>query len=210
MKVSEKKERILKSAKKLILENGFKKTSIEDITNDVGIAKGSFYTVYSCKNDLLAEILQENIEQRKNTYEKLLSKATSFEEAIKYYVEARFDFIKEHKSLENTLVLVNLQRNIESLGENVKQLLVEFECYNRKIFIDILEEYNLNINMEDKERYASFVNGGIKAIRMEKIFYKNNIDFFISDGKEVLEKLKNIDINIEINKISELIKYMII
>ena len=39
-----KKELIVSSAKKVILEKGYKNISVEDITNEAGIAKGSFYT----------------------------------------------------------------------------------------------------------------------------------------------------------------------
>ena len=39
---SDKRERIMEIAKKHFMEKGYYKTSIEDIANDLGVAKGTF------------------------------------------------------------------------------------------------------------------------------------------------------------------------
>lgn len=60
-----KKELIVSSAKKVILEKGYKNISVEDITNEAGIAKGSFYTYFKSKNLVIDYILEEVIAKRK-------------------------------------------------------------------------------------------------------------------------------------------------
>ena len=57
-----KKEQILEAAMSLILKNGYSHTSVEDITNSIGIAKGSFYTYFKSKNLLLRKVYEEQIE----------------------------------------------------------------------------------------------------------------------------------------------------
>ncbi len=54
---------LLLKGKALIIENGFKKTSVSSITKAVGIAKGSFYMFYESKEELFIDIL-EDIESR--------------------------------------------------------------------------------------------------------------------------------------------------
>ena len=38
---------------------GLKKTNVEDITNAVGIAKGSFYSFYNSKEELFLDVLTQ-------------------------------------------------------------------------------------------------------------------------------------------------------
>lgn len=50
------KAKLLASARKLISENGFDQVSVEDITKDSGVAKGTFYHYFKCKEDVVAEL----------------------------------------------------------------------------------------------------------------------------------------------------------
>lgn len=62
-----KKDRIIEEALKLFLEKGFNETSVDEITKGASISKGSFYTYFKSKDELLETILKEllnNIEKR--------------------------------------------------------------------------------------------------------------------------------------------------
>ncbi len=50
------KARILKSAIRLIGENGVEGTSLSDISKDVGISKGTLYYYYASKSDIVFDI----------------------------------------------------------------------------------------------------------------------------------------------------------
>mgnify|MGYP005906269299 CR=1 FL=1 len=50
------KAKLLESARKLISEKGFDHVAVEDITNDSGVAKGTFYHYFKCKEDVVAEL----------------------------------------------------------------------------------------------------------------------------------------------------------
>ena len=49
MEVKGKKEQILEAAMSLILTKGYSHTSVEDITNSIGIAKGAFIHILKAK-----------------------------------------------------------------------------------------------------------------------------------------------------------------
>ena len=53
---SDNKAKILKSAIRLIGENGVEGTSLSDIAKDVGISKGTLYYYYSSKSDIVFDI----------------------------------------------------------------------------------------------------------------------------------------------------------
>ena len=50
------KAKLLESAKRLISAHGFDHVSVEDITKDSGVAKGTFYHYFECKEDVVREL----------------------------------------------------------------------------------------------------------------------------------------------------------
>lgn len=60
----QKKRKILEKAFELFRKNGYKDTKVEDITRKLGISKGSFYTYFKTKEELLYELL-ENVKNLK-------------------------------------------------------------------------------------------------------------------------------------------------
>ena len=50
------KARLMESARRLISEKGFDNISVEDITKDSGVAKGTFYHYFACKEDVVREL----------------------------------------------------------------------------------------------------------------------------------------------------------
>lgn len=56
MNVPVSKQNILNAALKLFSTNGYEATGIEQITNEVGIKKASFYSHFKSKQELLDEI----------------------------------------------------------------------------------------------------------------------------------------------------------
>lgn len=69
MEMSVSKRRILYEALKLFSMNGYEATSIEHITNAVGIRKASFYSHFASKQELL-DVLIDEITERYNAYSK--------------------------------------------------------------------------------------------------------------------------------------------
>lgn len=53
------KQRLLEKGKDLLLSYGVKKTSVEDITNAAGMAKGTFYNHFDSKEDYFLELLTQ-------------------------------------------------------------------------------------------------------------------------------------------------------
>lgn len=58
----EKKEKILKAAKKEFARVPIEEVSIKNIVNEAEIARGSFYQYFESKEDLLKYMIQSNIE----------------------------------------------------------------------------------------------------------------------------------------------------
>ena len=100
-----KKEEILDSALKLFFEKGFNETSIEEITKLAGVSKGSFYTYFQSKEDLLSEVIKTAIEATRKGFTKL-SKEEYIDPiaSLKSFFELNLDLAKNYSSSILTLI----------------------------------------------------------------------------------------------------------
>ena len=193
-----KKELIVSSAKKVILEKGYKNISVEDITNEAGIAKGSFYTYFKSKNLVIDYILEEVIAKRKNEFK--LDKRKSLENTIKSLVRTRIKL--DDEKLKENLVLVNLFRNVASLDEKTLMLLKELE----KVIIERMESIilaypkEIKIERKDIKFYSKMLNNIISNYKTFTLFFSEKSNQFINDIEEVKKKYQTEDFerNVEI------------
>lgn len=193
-----KKELIVSSAKKVILEKEYKNISVEDITNEAGIAKGSFYTYFKSKNLVIDYILEEVIAKRKNEFK--LDKRKSLENTIKSLVRTRIKL--DDEKLKENLVLVNLFRNVASLDEKTLMLLKELE----KVIIERMESIilaypkEIKIERKDIKFYSKMLNNIISNYKTFTLFFSEKSNQFITDIEEVKKKYQTEDFerNIEI------------
>ncbi len=193
-----KKELIVSSAKKVILEKGYKNISVEDITNEAGIAKGSFYTYFKSKNLVIDYILEEVIAKRKNEFK--LDKRMSLENTIKNLVKTRIKL--DDEKLKENLVLVNLFRNVASLDEKTLILLKELERVVIERMESIILAYPKEIKIEKKDIkfYSKMLNNIISNYKTFTLFFSEKRNQFITDIEEVKKKYQTEDFerNIEI------------
>ena len=67
----DKKTMILEKAFELFRKNGYTDTKVEDITKKLGISKGSFYTYFKTKEELLCELLESIKKSEMEKYSKV-------------------------------------------------------------------------------------------------------------------------------------------
>lgn len=192
-----KKEQILEAAKDVLLKKGIFKTRVEDITTYLGIAKGSFYTYFKSKDQLLEEIIDRVYEIREAELEELLKSDSDYKERIKIFIIKRF--VIPSDNLNSNLILINLTRNLEHLTPVLREKLLQIEILNRKFLKEIIKNIpNINYSEDEMNTIIIFIMGGIKSYRLERLFYKNTDDYFISDIDEFRERLRNINLEKEV------------
>ncbi len=123
-RVARKKEKtrrvLLDVALALFHEKGIYWTKIEDITERADIGKGTFYQYFESKEELLADLLKEGLDQ-------LLARTTTAMHSvspgigqIKKIVEARLDFFVDHP--EYLLLLHQIRGLLQLQTESSKEL----------------------------------------------------------------------------------------
>ena len=145
----DKKNLILEKAKDMIITESYSSLSISKLTAELNISKGSFYTYFPSKDKMLAEILDEYIQNIVIFRNNLLKNSKNIDECIDYYVTSTLNLTDNELKLE--LVIANLKRNYEVFNEeNFKKLKV-IACTMIDLIKEILNNYKKDINIKEKD-----------------------------------------------------------
>ena len=80
---------------------GLRKTTVSDLARAAGIAKGSFYLFFPSKEELLAEILQEEeAELRRELREQMARPYPSPRDRFAHFLRLQFDALDTHPLLQ--------------------------------------------------------------------------------------------------------------
>ena len=86
----------LEKGKKLFSQYGLKKTSIDDFTKAVNVAKGTFYSFFESKEELFLEILCYEGTLRKKFIDDLLASNRSAKQCLKIVMKSVSDIEVDH------------------------------------------------------------------------------------------------------------------
>jgi AcrR family transcriptional regulator len=189
-----KRNMLIESLKKLILKKGYSNTTIDDITKEANISKGSFYTYFKNKDELLDEILINKMESIKKENEKILKESLTLDDAIENFLISR---IKEKEfDIKTEVVVINILQNLDVLSSNTKKFLIEREQINTKFLQDILIKYGNSVKIELKDliNHAKVIDCIINHFKMHKFYITLNMNegfSFENDINAIKEKINN-------------------
>ena len=194
----QKRKKIIDKAWELFAKNGYEETKVEDITKDLGISKGSFYTYFATKEELLYEVLEkikkEIIENLENINVNQMP-----EKVLEDYVKAKMNHAvkilnnMKLKAVEKHLIDPKLRIFFQELREKSTNF----------IKINIVEKFN----SKNGNKYNTDVISEFILISIEEFLY----DEFVLKN---LQKMKDDDlINIQNtrkveNSVKEIIKFI--
>lgn len=197
---NQKRKKILDKAWELFRKNGYEETKVEDITRELGVSKGSFYTYFKTKDEVLYEIL----ERIKKENEERINKINVNQEPSKIledYVISKMNYIVK---LLNNMKISSINRNLsnsklKNFFEELKKVSIEFIKKN------IVEKFNkINGNKYNLEIISEFVYLAIEEFLYNEFVLKNfknlessdlinieNTDEFVNSLKEVIKFINN-------------------
>ena len=195
---SQKRKKIIDKAWELFAKNGYEETKVEDITKDLGISKGSFYTYFATKEELLYEVLEKIKKEIIENLENINVNQTP-EKVLEDYVKAKMNHAvkilnnMKLKAVEKHLIDPKLRNFFEELKEKSTDF----------IKINIVEKFN----SKNGNKYNADVISEFILISIEEFLY----DEFVLKN---LQKMKDDDlINIQNtrkveNSLKEIIKFI--
>lgn len=187
MEKESKKELILNKFKQSILENGYSKVSINSLTAHCNISKGSFYTYFSSKDEILSIVIDEYEDLLKRKMNECTSFSENLNDFLDKYIKYRLTLKDEELELE--LILANLLKNLEILSSKNLDRIYNLPDIHRETLRKNLNKYT---NFEKKEicTYAKMIEGIRANFLIDDIFEVENGVFRIKSLFEV-KKLLN-------------------
>jgi AcrR family transcriptional regulator len=142
-----KEKELFLAAYDLFLKNGIEKTSIDDITKNAGVAKGTFYLYFNDKYDILNKlILQKSNEIIKEALAKTNEFGSNdFRARTLFFIDYIINYLKQNEPL---LKLIN--KNI-SWGLYRKAIMKPEAYHNVKKALDIFIKNLTNAGMNKEE-----------------------------------------------------------
>jgi len=199
-KKNQKRKKILDKAWELFRKNGYEETKVEDITRELGVSKGSFYTYFKTKDEVLYEIL----ERIKKENEERISKINVNQEPSKIledYVISKMNYIVK---LLNNMKISSINRNLsnsklKNFFEELKKVSIEFIKKNIVEKFNKINgnKYNLKIISEfvylaiEEFLYNEFVLKNFKNLESSDLINIENTDEFVNSLKEVIKFINN-------------------
>jgi len=112
------REKIIKSALKIFAQRGFFKTTVDDIAQATGVAKGTVYLYFKDKQDLYIATIDEHFSRAIAALQAIEAKATTPSEKME---EIAINFIDYIKQLKTSYMLFTFE-NINMKGKTLKQM----------------------------------------------------------------------------------------
>jgi AcrR family transcriptional regulator len=130
-----KREAILTAAQVRLSNYGVKKTTMQEIARDAGIAVGTLYLYFKNKNEILIAVANAYAEQHRTDAAKILRSSKSLPDRLKAYLLNRFHAVKANRlsgshaaELARTVISIYpefKQQEDRAVAQNIMMLLQE-------------------------------------------------------------------------------------
>ncbi len=195
---SQKKKKIVDKAWEMFARNGYEETKVEDITRELGVSKGSFYTYFATKDELLYEILGKI---KKEIIENLgtINVNQVPEKILEDYVNNKMNYAVK---ILNNMRLNSVEKNASNpkfrgFFDEMREISVDF------IKTNIVKKFN----RENKNKYKAQIISEFILISIEEfLYYELVLKNFKNMKDDELINIKNTD-KIE-NSLKEIIKFI--
>lgn len=140
---------LLDIGKKLMLQYGIRKTTVDDIVETAKIAKGTFYLYFKSKEDffyqLIAQINHDLYKLAENTIQ--TNYRGNLKEAIKHYLDILFNtqevtfYFKEHNEISQLVAKFSSENFTTTETDWIKNLLVMGNIDTEKVKPAVIHNY---------------------------------------------------------------------
>ena len=195
---SQKRKKIVDKAWELFAKNGYEETKVEDITKELGVSKGSFYTYFATKDELLYEILGKIKKEIIDTLETIDTNQVP-EKILEDYANTKMNYAV---NILNNIRVKNVETysidpKLRDFFEELREKSIDF------IKTNIVEKFN----RKNGNKYKAQIISEFILISIEEFFYDEFVLKSFRNMKDnELINIKNTD-KIE-NSLKEIIKFI--
>ncbi len=132
-------DQILEAAEKLFAQKGFYSTTVGEIAEKAGIAKGTIYLYFRDKRDLFFSVLESKLDILLEKVEKGIQKSKTVSSRIKEAIGIHLKFLEENEDFFK--IMQSFPEEFKrKLGERLKGGLIERQSYYVEIMDKLIQE----------------------------------------------------------------------
>jgi AcrR family transcriptional regulator len=184
-----KKGIILDVTKKLIVQYGYAKTTLDDIAGALGIKKSSLYYYYKNKEDIIYEVMM----REKSLYLKCIKEALEIEgstlDKVLSYERAKENYLKESISPFDLTVsqFIEIKKSIKDIFKNI-------ECDEKQLLAEVISNGIKKNELKkcSKDRVAETIINISEAIRLKEFHNSETQRMKESDFDKVRKQIEEI------------------
>jgi AcrR family transcriptional regulator len=143
-KTYKRKSEIYKTVAALFADKGYERTSIRDITRELGMSTSSLYYYFKSKEELLFDLMNDGMDESLSEVEVIcgstLSPSEKMEKAVRFYTT----FYASNR--ERLILLVH---DIDSLNNSYKEVLIQKEQRHAELLKNILQDLKNEGRLKD-------------------------------------------------------------
>jgi AcrR family transcriptional regulator len=140
--MNEKQMKLIESGMKLFATKGYHRTSVQEITNEAGVSKGSFYVYFQSKEEFMLTAYQYFYMQIKEKIERVKLEDLPPKESLAKQITVWLQYIYEHKDF----IILHMKENISiagSVDEWAKEIKRDSYHWMRENMENIYGEQNI-------------------------------------------------------------------
>jgi AcrR family transcriptional regulator len=160
------KNAILKAARRLFFDNGFRPVTVESIAKKAELSKGSIYLYFKSKEEIYTQILLSDIDKFHEHFKDLHQKSTSASEAITKFAIIYVDLFLNDRELFRILMTFMLHTNAMNLPEDLNNHIIKSTNKNINTIEEIFRygieqgEFSPTINLRlSRNAFWGLLNG---------------------------------------------------
>lgn len=191
------KTALLNAAKIIFFENGYKNTTIKDITDKAGVSIGTFYLYFDNKLTIYKNVLFEGIlqleQQLRNSVKSYDTDKESAEFLLKILAKSYVDFYVQNPEYFDIIAVLNLSE--EELRENYSRISREIHVKAR----DVLRFIESIIRLGKQKKEFMVENSGAAALGIWALLegililnHRNNLTLLKQDLYQLVEFSVNV------------------
>jgi len=172
---------LFECALKLFREKGYNDVTVDDITQAAGTAKGTFYTYFRTKSDIIIEEFR-TIDQFYQKHQRNLSRYDTAEKKILAFVRAQMRYVRDKVGLEMLKILY--ANNIIEPG--TEKILIDTGRFLHDLVKSIIEEGQARGEFRTDvpaDRLAQLFNRSFRSVFLDWAISNNGFDL-VKEGME--------------------------
>ena len=152
MQINDKKLKIFQEGFKLFKKKGTEATSIQEIVDNAGVAKGTFYLYFKDKYDLQEQLItKKSYELFHNALDSLEKEnIKKFDDQIIYIIDYILNYLNKNKTL---LKFISKNLSFGLYSERIPEIIDGNKLGVKELFIKGVEENNIKLDNPDITLY---------------------------------------------------------